>query len=124
MVIDVFAIAVARGVTNSFNQPARQSLISDLVPATDLPNAVALNSATLNLTRVIGPALGGILIATVGVAGCFYLNAFSFLAVLGILRSRQFSILNFLWMTIPPSVPSGLASDYMRRRPLRHCEFL
>ncbi len=51
-----FAIAVARGVTNSFNQPARQSLISELVPDEDLPNAVALNSATLNLTRVIGPA--------------------------------------------------------------------
>ena len=70
-----FAIAIGRGVTNSFNQPARQSLISDLVPNEILPNAVALNSATLNLTRVIGPASGGILIATIGVAGAFYINA-------------------------------------------------
>jgi MFS family permease len=55
-----FAIAVLRGVTNSFNQPARQSLISELVPEEDLPNAVALHSATVNLTKIIGPAIGGI----------------------------------------------------------------
>ncbi len=86
----VFVIAIARGVTNSFNQPARQSLISDLVPAEDLSNAVALNSATLNLTRVIGPAIGGILIATVGVSGAFYLNGISFVAVLYSLALMRF----------------------------------
>ena len=78
----VLAIAVGRGVMMSFNQPARQSLIAELVPPEDLMNAIALNSATLNLTRVLGPALGGGLIATVGVAGAFYLNGASFLAVL------------------------------------------
>ncbi len=85
-----FAIAVARGVTNSFNQPARQSLISELVPVEDLPNAVGLNSATLNLTRVIGPAIGGILIATIGVGGAFYLNGASFIAVLISLAMMRF----------------------------------
>ncbi len=85
----VLLIAAGRGVMMSFNQPARQSLISDLVPAGDLMNAIALNSATLNLTRVIGPAIGGGLIATVGVAGAFYFNAASFLAVLyGLSRMR------------------------------------
>ena len=78
----VLVIAVGRGVTLSFNQPARQSLISDLVPREDLMNAIALNSATMNLTRVIGPAIGGILIATVGVAGAFYVNGASFVGVL------------------------------------------
>ena len=78
----VLLVAVGRGVTLSFNQPARQSLISDLVPREDLMNAIALNSATMNLTRVIGPAIGGVLIATVGVAGAFYVNGASFVAVL------------------------------------------
>jgi MFS family permease len=78
----VLVIAVGRGIVLSFNQPARQSLISELVPREDLKNAIALNSATLNVTRVLGPTLGGVLIATVGVAGAFYLNAASFLAVL------------------------------------------
>ncbi len=78
----IYAVAFGRGVATAMNQPARQSLISELVPDEDLPNAVALNSATVNLTRVIGPALAGTLIATVGVTGAFYLNAFSFFAVL------------------------------------------
>ncbi|MGE3267605.1 MAG: MFS transporter [Chloroflexota bacterium] len=78
----VLVIGVGRGVMMSFNQPARQSLISDLVPRELLTNAIALNSATMNLTRVIGPMIGGLLIVTVGVAGAFYVNAFSFLAVL------------------------------------------
>jgi MFS family permease len=86
----VLLIAAGRGVMLSFNMPARQSLISELVPAEDLMNAIALNSATLNLTRVIGPAIGGGLIATVGVAGAFYLNAASFLAVLYGLAMMRF----------------------------------
>lgn len=81
-----FVIAVLRGVTNSFNQPARQSLISELVPQRDLPNAVALHSATVNLTKVIGPAIGGILIAFVSIEGAFYLNGLSFLGVLYCLK--------------------------------------
>ena len=86
----VLVIAVGRGVTLSFNQPARQSLISDLVPRENLMNAIALHSATMNLTRVIGPAIGGILIATIGVAGAFYVNGASFLAVLAGLAMMRF----------------------------------
>jgi MFS family permease len=78
----VLAIAAGRGVTMSFNQPARQSLVSELVPPEYLRNAIAVNSANFNLTRIVGPALGGVLIATVGVAGAFFLNAASFVAVL------------------------------------------
>jgi MFS transporter, DHA1 family, staphyloferrin A biosynthesis exporter len=86
----VLVIAVGRGIVLSFNQPARQSLISELVPRVDLKNAIALNSATINLTRVLGPSIGGLLIATVGVAGAFYLNAISFLAVLWALVLMRF----------------------------------
>lgn len=86
----VLVIAVGRGIVLSFNQPARQSLISELVPREDLRNAIALNSATLNLTRVLGPTIGGVLIATVGVAGAFYLNAASFVGVLYALALMRF----------------------------------
>jgi MFS family permease len=86
----VVLVAVGRGVALAFNFPARQSLISDLVPRELLSNAVALNQATANLTRVIGPTIGGILIATVGVAGAFYINGFSFLAVLWGLKLMRF----------------------------------
>jgi MFS family permease len=78
----VLLVAVGRGVAMSFNLPARQSLISDLVPRELLSSAIALNQATNNLTRVFGPAIGGLLIASIGVAGAFYVNGFSFLAVL------------------------------------------
>jgi MFS family permease len=86
----VLVIGVGRGIMNSFNQPARQSLISELVPKESLTNAIALSSATVNLTRVIGPAIGGVLIATIGVAGAFYLNGASFLAVLWGLAQMTF----------------------------------
>ena len=86
----IYFVAFGRGVATAVNQPARQSLISELVPDEDLPNAVALNSATVNLTRVIGPAIGGGLIATIGIAGAFYLNAFSFFAVLYSLYLMEF----------------------------------
>ncbi len=79
---EIYVIAALRGMVLSFNMPARQSMISDLVPRKDLPNAVALNSATNNLTRVLGPSIGGALIALVGIDWLFYLNGISFLAIL------------------------------------------
>lgn len=79
---EIYIIGSLRGAIMSFNMPARQSIISDLVPRRDLANAVALNSATMNLTRILGPSLGGSLIAVLGVDWLFYLNGLSFLAVL------------------------------------------
>lgn len=85
----VLALATVRGVLMSVNLPARQALISELVPRDDLTAAISLNSATLNISRVLGPSLGGILIATIGVAGAFFLNAATFLAVLyGLAKMR------------------------------------
>ncbi len=67
---------------NLFDNPARQTFVSEMVGMELLPNAVSLNSVLMNSARVIGPAIGGVLIITVGVATCFFLNAASFAAVI------------------------------------------
>jgi MFS family permease len=78
----VYVLAVALGFVNVFDNPARQSFISELVPADDLPNAVTLNSVSMNMARVFGAALGGVVAAALGLVLCFGLNAVSFAAVL------------------------------------------
>jgi MFS family permease len=78
----VYLLAVALGFVNVFDNPARQSFISEMVPAADLPNAVTLNSVSMNMARVFGAALGGGLAAAIGLALCFACNAASFGAVL------------------------------------------
>lgn len=85
----VLVLITLRGVMISFNLPARHSLISELVPQKDLPNAIALTSMTMNLTKIIGPALGGVIIGTLGTAASFYINGLSFLAVLWTLWSMN-----------------------------------
>ena len=70
------------GTAMAFDIPVRQAFIVDLVGKPDLPNAIALNSTLFNATRVMGPAVGGVIIGAVGMANCFFLNAASFLAVL------------------------------------------
>ncbi len=85
----VLAIAGALGTVNAFYAPARQAYTPELVSREALLNAVALNSAIFNGARVLGPALGGILIATVGLSLNFYLNAASYVAVIvGLLLIR------------------------------------
>jgi MFS family permease len=78
----VYLLALSLGGVNVFDNPARQSFISEMVPPADLPNAVTLNSVSMNLARVFGAALGGVLAAVLGLALCFGLNAISFGAVL------------------------------------------
>src|SRR6266702_137168 len=78
----VYLLAVALGFVNVFDNPARQSFISEMVPADDLPNAVTLNSVAMNTARVFGAALGGVIAAAIGLALCFACNALSFGAVL------------------------------------------
>lgn len=86
----ILAIAAGRGAVVAFNQPARQTLISEIVPQSILPSAIALNALTMNLTKVIGPLLAGLIIANLGMAACFAVNAASFLAVLYTLHSMEF----------------------------------
>lgn len=86
-------LSLLLGVANALDMPARQAFFSDLVDREDLLNAIALNSSVFNGTRILGPALGGIVIAAWGEAMAFGLNAVSFLAVL----------LALLAMRLPPS---------------------
>jgi MFS family permease len=81
----VYVIALLLGVVNLFDNPARQTFVVEMVGKDLLPNAVSLNSVLMNSARVIGPALAGVLIATVGIGVCFVANAGSYLAVIGAL---------------------------------------
>ncbi|GAB4361783.1 MAG: MFS transporter [Kiloniellaceae bacterium] len=81
----LIVVATCRGIVISFNLPARHTLVSELVPREDLPNAVALTSLTLNITKVIGPLIAGVVIGAIGVSACFLINGISFVAVLGTL---------------------------------------
>lgn len=85
----VYVFAFLLGCTTAFDAPARQTFVSDLVGEKDLSNAVALNSTSFNAARMIGPAVAGVLIASVGSGWVFLINAASFAAVLsslGLLR--------------------------------------
>ena len=77
----IIVIAFLSGLVLSFDAPARQAMVVELVGKEHLLNAIALNSAVFNSARIIGPALAGILIALIGMAGCFYVNALSYLPV-------------------------------------------
>jgi MFS family permease len=88
----VILFAVGIGAVNAFDNPARQAFVVDMVGREDLSNAIALNSMIFNGARIIGPAVGGLLLAAVGAAWCFLLNGLSFIAV----------VLALLAMTLPP----------------------
>jgi MFS family permease len=78
----IMLIALLNGVVMAFDAPSRQAMVVELVGKNHLLNAIALNSVAFNSSRIIGPALAGILVASIGMSGCFYLNGISFLAVL------------------------------------------
>jgi MFS family permease len=86
----ILVVATLRGIIVAFNLPARHSMVPELVPPADVPNALALNSTTVNLTKVIGPALAGIIVAFWGSGICFLLNGLSFLVVLWTLHAMEF----------------------------------
>lgn len=78
----VLIIVFLVGVVNAFDMPARQSFVIELVGRESLMNAIALNSSIFNAARTIGPAIAGIMVSSLGVAGCFYINAISFIPVI------------------------------------------
>jgi MFS family permease len=78
----IYGVALLGGFTIAFDNPARRSFVVDMVPADDIGNAVSLNSALMTGSRVVGPALAGLLITTVGFGWCFLLDGVSYLAVL------------------------------------------
>jgi MFS family permease len=85
----IIALAALLGLVNAVDGPARQAFVVEMVGREDLSNAIALNSLMFNSARIIGPALGGLLLATVGAAWCFFINGVSYLFVIaGLLLMR------------------------------------
>ena len=94
----VIVLAALLGMVNAFDIPARQSFIVDMVGKEDLINAIALNSSMFNGARVVGPAIAGLLVASIGEGWCFFGNAISYVAVIiGLLMMR------ITWQIQPPS---------------------
>jgi MFS family permease len=81
----VYAVALMGGVTIAFDNPARRAFVVEMVPEADVPNAVSLNSALMTSSRVVGPAVAGVLVATVGFGWAFLADAVSYTAVLATL---------------------------------------
>ncbi len=104
---EVGALAALLGLNNAFENPARQAFMLELVGGESLRNAVTLNSVLVNVARVIGPAVAGLLIATVGEGPCFLLNAASFAAVVA-------SLVTLDRRAIHPSPPSGREPGQLR----------
>jgi predicted MFS family arabinose efflux permease len=78
----VYVIAACFGAVTAVDNPSRQTFVMEMVGPADIANAVTLNSVVVNAARAIGPAIGGVIIATVGIGECFVVNAFSYLAVI------------------------------------------
>lgn len=113
----IYAVALLGGFTVAFDNPARRAFVVEMVPQADVPNAVSLNSALMTSSRVIGPALAGLLITTVGYGWAFLLDGVSYIAVL----------VSFFMMTVAQLRPSPVAARtkgqiregfrYVRRMP-------
>ena len=93
---EILTLSVILGIVNAFDMPARQPMVHEIIhDKSDLPNALALNSSMVNLARVVGPALSGIVLQKLGAGICFSVNALSFVAV----------IISLLLMKLPPYQP-------------------
>ncbi len=112
----VLVLAALLGINQALYFPARQATVLEMVGRGELASAVALNSTSFNLARIIGPAIGGLVIAAVGVAACFWLNAASYLGVIIAL----FTIRRRVVPGGPPHTAIELireALQYVRRSP-------
>ncbi len=97
----VVLLAAVLGLVTSFEAPARQAFTVEMVGREDLTNAIALNSMMFNGARIIGPAIGGLLLASVGDGWCFFINGLSFLAVIGGLLAMRVTP-----RAVPPAIKS------------------
>lgn len=104
---EVCVLAVVLGLNNTFENPARQAFVLEMVGEDELRNAVTLNSVIVNAARAVGPAIAGVLIATVGVGVCFLANAVSFVAVV-------MSLVTMDKLALSPSKPTQRAKGQMR----------
>jgi MFS family permease len=88
----VYLLATLLGMVNVFDNPTRQTFVMEMVGRDDLPNAVSLNTVVMNTSRVVGPAIGGVVITVFGLGICFFVNATSYIAVivgLSMMRSKE-----------------------------------
>ncbi|MEP7158299.1 MAG: MFS transporter [Chloroflexota bacterium] len=119
----IFGLALLLGVVNAFDMPIRQAFVIEMVGRSDVANAVALNSSVFNLTRIIGPAIAGVTIATIGLEPLFFVNAASYLAVVvsvvlmrpGELFPSQRAVFERTWRSVVDRLAEGLR--YARREP-------
>lgn len=86
---EVFVLSGLLGVVNSFDIPARQAFLGEMVGREDMINAIALNSTIFNGARIVGPAIAGILVARIGEGWCFFANGVSYIAVIGSLLAMK-----------------------------------
>ncbi|MEP7023581.1 MAG: MFS transporter [Actinomycetota bacterium] len=107
----VGVLAVILGLNNAFENSARQAFVREMVGKDELRNAITLNTVTVNAARAVGPAIGGILIATVGIGVCFLFNAASFAAVVTSLLVMDRSA---LWPSPPAARAKGQLRDGVR----------
>ena len=92
-VTEIIVLQVLQGTINAFDTPARQAFVVEMVnDRQDLPNAIALNSSMVNASRILGPSIGGLLIAGFGEAWCFTVDAVSYLAVIASLLAMRFDV--------------------------------
>jgi MFS family permease len=103
----VLVLSLGLGLVNTIDNPARQSFVREMVPGALVRNAVTLNSVVVNASRAVGPAIGGVLIATLGVGVCFLVNAASFVAVIVAYLAMDASALR-------PSEPTPRAPGQLR----------
>jgi MFS family permease len=104
---EICVLAVVLGLNNCFENPARQAFVREMVGAAQVRNAVSLNSTMVNAARAVGPAVAGLLIATVGVGVCFLVNAVSFVAVV-------YSLVSMNTRALRPSPPTQRARGQLR----------
>lgn len=116
----VFLLAVLLGITNAVDVPARQAFVVEIVGKADLNNAIALNSSTFNTARVFGPAIGGLLLASIGEGWCFFVNGVSYLPVIAGLLSMRLQ--PFARSAVPGSALAHMAEGFRyaaRTTPIR-----
>jgi MFS family permease len=102
----VLALQICQGLINAFDMPARQSMVVEMIESRDdLPNAIALNSSLVNGSRLVGPAIAGVLIAAFGEGWCFALDAASYVAVIASLQAMR------LTPRVRTSIPGKVLAD-------------
>ena len=103
---DVLLLQLAQGIINAFDTPARQAFVVEMVEdRADLPNAIALNSSMVNLSRILGPSIGGIIIAAVGEAWCYLIDGVSYVGVIASLVAMRVT------PRIMPAVKTSVLED-------------